>query len=354
MPAVGSATLLVYGLTVGDAAVLLGKVQAMRLPSESVMGDSTMVTTTNGARLTWFGPPDVAVWTLKEVSSQTVLATLPGSGSAGLMQAEFDVALPEEATIEVSGLTEVEDKPLELVSGYSLVPPNVPASAVSSSLRQGDAVPASIPQVTSSRMTYETYIPWAYVDAPDMGTSLDCESGDGSNYMYSGDDRTEISYEHPRYRTKGIHEYSWKSKTTWLPRYVSPTRRYIKKDNGELVYESERTAPMTKFVTSSRGNDGVTGSGETVHSVGNPYCQEINNIDYYYTHDVYRQGGYFVFGRHDRMPDHFLYRTDNKFDGVSNYTDHKTIFHHPLKDPRCLNTFYEALFCPQLEYNYAE
>jgi hypothetical protein len=354
MSAVDSATLVVYGLA-SDRRVVLGKVQAMQSPAPAAMGDSTMVTTDEGARLSWSGPVDVPVWTVTDAESDaSLLKVVPDGSRRDPLVAEIGYDLSDDARIEVTGLTAGDDMPLQLVSGYAITPPKFPASSVRVSLREGDVVPASIPTIVSSRMTYETYIPWPYVDAPDAGTPVDCERGDGSKYEYSGDSRSEITYESPRFRTKGIHEYDWKSKSTWLPRYVLPTRRYIKKDNGDYVYESERTAPMTKFVTSSRTNDGTFASGQTVHSVGNPYCQDVNNIDYYYTHDIYRAHGYHVFGRHDRMPDNFLYRTDNKFDGVTNYSATKTIFHHPLKDPACLNTLYEALFCPQLEYNYEE
>lgn len=42
---------------------------------------------------------------------------------------------------------------------------------------------AGVYPIVTSRVPYETYIPDAYINAPDSGTwPMNCESGDGSDY----------------------------------------------------------------------------------------------------------------------------------------------------------------------------
>jgi hypothetical protein len=82
-------------------------------------------------------------------------------------------------------------------------------------------------------------------------------------------------------------------------------------------------------------------------SVGNPYCTGVADIDYANQQDLYSNGGYYVYGAHDKMPDHEFYRQDFYSDGTNTV---RRVFHHKLDRPSCLAG--ALAFCGSKQYQY--
>lgn len=96
-------------------------------------------------------------------------------------------------------------------------------------------------------------------------------------------------------------------------------------------------------------NDGRSALTQINHSVGNPYCSAANNIDYDIRQEMHQSGGHYFLGRHDQMPNHQLYRFDQRSDGSTSVA---LVFHHKLVSPTCLNFMNVA--CPQRQYQYSK
>ena len=48
--------------------------------------------------------------------------------------------------------------------------------------------------------------------------------------------------------------------------------------------------------------------------MGNPYCASYVSIDYQVSQHLFQNGGHYIEGDHDRMPNHQLYRVDRYSD----------------------------------------
>jgi hypothetical protein len=337
-PLVGptSRALLVFA-DLGNAAEFLGKALTMAPDSSSALPAAAAVSTRTGTDLVWTSVPGVDSWTVSTGGTDLV-STTTTSVSIPLTAGE------REETVELGGLTLVGGEATRLASGFVLSEPQFTAADVGAESAEGDVVAASVPVIQSTRFSYEAYIPDQYVNAPDTGSPFDCESGDGSDYWYTGDNRS-FAFDSGQYRTQAVADYYWYPAVTGTQKHVSPTNRYKQTSNGK-VYDSTRTASSAGLVINAVSNNGRDALTQINHSIGNPYCSAMNNIDYDVREEVHSNGGYYVLGRHDRMPNHQLVQFDNMNDGskVS-----RLIFHHELTDPKCLNWIYP---CAQWQYEY--
>ncbi|GAB3796430.1 DUF3238 domain-containing protein [Micromonospora zhanjiangensis] len=194
--------------------------------------------------------------------------------------------------------------------------------------------------LTKSWLTYETYIPMAYLDAPE-GLPLTCEGG--ADWWYSGDNRGP-GFNTGKYRTRVAIEFDFSKKTAHAYKAISPTKRY-KKVKGKLVYDSARTESTKGITLVGVKSTGSVGSAAIRHSATNPYCSRVASIDYV-AYVTFRQNGtYEIHGTHDQMPNHEVYRQDIYSDGHTKLT---RIFTHQYLNPNCLAAF----TCDRLPYNY--
>lgn len=333
-----SRSLLLFA-DIGDSARLFGKVLAMAPGSNSGLPEAVAVVTSKDTTLQWLPIPGVTTWSITNGDGDLLLSvtgntvTMPGVlGSADL---EYQVV----------GQHVVDDKPTEVLSGFDLTTGTYDADDVGGDAQEGDVIAAGVYPIVTSRVPYETYIPDKYINAPDTGSIFDCESGDGSDYWYGGDDRG-LAYESGKYRTRGLASYWWTDRTTFTTKVVHPTKRYKKTPSG-YVYDSQRTASSDGFIMRPLTNDGRSALTQINHAVGNPYCSAMNNIDYDIRQEMYKSGGHYFIGRHDQMPNHQLYRFDIRSDGS---TQLDLIFHHKLANSACLNWLAP---CSQKEYQYS-
>jgi hypothetical protein len=333
-----SRSLLVFA-DVGRTATTIGKALAMVPAEGSALPATAAVTTASQTTLSWSSSLPVESW---EVTGEGV-PSLSVQGSS----VELPLGLESEIPVELSGHTVVDGEATELISGVALAEPRVAGSDVGGDAATGDMIAASTPVTNSTQVVYETYIPYQYINAPDAGSPFDCESGDGSDYWYSGDNR-DFAFDSGKYRTRASATYAWIPAVTYTAKGVSPTNRYIRTSSGAMVYESSRTASKDGLIMEPMSNDGRRGQLHIAHSVGQPYCSATNNIDYFIMEDVYQNGSYYFSGNHDQMPNHQLVMFSNLSDGsrVS-----RLIFHHELVDAKCLSMFYP--FCSKREYQYS-
>jgi len=341
-------------LATGDSAVyqvledneVVARIIATRAREGSLVPDLVAITTSQGTTIDWASTPGVAGWT---VDGTPVMST----------DTTLDHALQDpEESIEIIGLAAQNGEYVNVVNGLLLTPPRPTSSAATASSRgdgsamitdSGPVTSGNVVTVKRTEFVYENYIPYEYIDAPDGDLiPMDCESGDGSDYWYAGDDRG-ATYNHPRYRTVGRALYIWGDRRGTSETDVSPTKRYIRKDSGTFVYDSQRQESQDSVIMVAGTMDSTKAVGYARQSSGNPYCSKSNTIDYTQLHDMYRGGGYKVEGSHDRMPDHHAYIRRLYSDGT---VGHGRVFYHPLKDPKCLNSTYEAMACPKWDYSY--
>lgn len=336
-----SASLLVFGSGLAGTE-LLGKVQAIQPTVGSPIFSAVAVSTGGEIHLDWEPVPGVSSWSVAGPAGDRVL-------DAAVTELDVPGDLSVDQTVDIVGQTVVDGVATRLVTGFAIAPPLVTASSVDGGETQGDTVPGSVVSVKASRFQYDTYIPYPFIDAPDSAViPMDCDSGNGSDYWYAGDDHGEV-FNHSRFRTRAVNQYTWGTAMI-TSKNVSPTKRYIKNGVGGLEYESSKQASDATMSVRALSMEGGKASGAIAHSIGNPYCHDANNIDYRQTHDVYRTGGYTVSGWHDKMPNHFFYRRNFMSDGT---VVTSKVFHHALKDPKCLNTYYQASgACPAWEYQY--
>lgn len=341
-PVDGSASVLVYGVVSGSKD-LIGKVMAMVPDVGSSLSPAVAVVTDTGSHIAWDSNPSVSTWSVQN-GAGAVLSTVT---------ADTEVDLPytlasgsDQVTITGDGLA--GGVPTRMVSGFAIgdSAPHSTSGAAGSEAGSG-----SVPVITDTYLKYEAYIPFEYVNAPDMGTGLDCEGGlNGPDYWYSGDNR-DLEYNTLKQRTLAMPSFDWVAKTTNGNRFVNPTKRYIRHGDGTYEYESQRTASINGLTIKATKNDGFMGSGTISHAIDNPYCASWNAIDYNETHDLWQTGAYYIRGKHDKMPRHQLYLT---YERTDTYAPIELVFHHELTDPKCLNAAYETLSCPKWEYQYTK
>ncbi|MGP4087963.1 hypothetical protein [Streptomyces sp. KR55] len=263
--------------------------------------------------------------------------------------------LGQEGRIEVIGQTPIpksreERQPPGQRYGVELTAPSTRLSQVSAAAKPGDAVPFSPTGITSTVTDYETFIPSRYLDAPESWTDFPCE-GElfGPDYWYSGDNR-QVGHGTGKYRTRAASYRFWTAPgSDWTSERISPTNRYIRvlPEDGGWAYDSTRTADGDDFDVRNISNDGSYARTVIEHDVGNPYCTSLAGITYANQQDLYQNGGHYIYGSHDKMPDHQFYRTD--YYGPEDETPVESlIFHHELEDPNCL----VGVVCGSWRYQY--
>ena len=323
----------------GEEATLLGKTLAMVPDASATLKPAIAVTTRSGTTLSWRPVAGTSGWSLSDDGG------LRESSVGGLTTSVAQTLESDERAVEVAAQTLVDGELTRVVNGFALTEPSYTAADVGGDAQEGDVIAAGVYPITTSRVPYETYIPFQYIDAPDTGSPFDCESGDGSDYWYAGDNRG-LAYNSGKYRTRGLSTYYWTSASTLTTKSVSSTTRYKKTSSG-YSYDSRRQAGSEGFIMNPVTNNGRDALTQINHSVGQPYCSAMNNIDYDIRQEMHQNGGHFFYGRHDRMPNHQLYRSDQRSDGSTSVS---LVFHHKLTDPKCLNWAYP---CPQWQYQYS-
>ncbi|GAB2738898.1 hypothetical protein GCM10027174_10300 [Salinifilum aidingensis] len=224
--------------------------------------------------------------------------------------------------------------------GVEITPPDTDIGSLPATAQAGDAVPAS-PEIITTENSYETYIPNKYIDSPEDPLGLTCE-GDlaGTDWWYTGDNR-DVGYNTGKYRTRTVANMPWQPGATQTSKDVHPTNRYERLDNGRLVYDSTRQADSDGIDVRALSNDGNYTRNVIEHEAGNPFCNPLATISYDSQQDIYQDGGHWIYGQHDKMPNHQLYRVDfvqqNPNDPDSPITERRDlVFNHELSDPNCL------------------
>ncbi|WP_461145042.1 hypothetical protein [Salinifilum aidingensis] len=327
--------LLVAATAAGTSTV--AEVLATQPRAASRVTPLVTVTTENGTTAAWGAIPNVPSYEveqgqpdgMKPLGNSPVTRTqLPTSlGGAGRFTITGDpVEPPEKAQQDVTKRYGVE-----------IVPPSTNAGAVPADAQVGEVLTQSSQPAQATTRTstdYQTYIPRDYVDAPESFTDFPCEgSWGGPDWHYSGDQRRGPVYNSEQYRTRGNYMVNWQQQNTNPFKSVSPTSRYERTDDGRYVYDSTRLASDEDFHPRVISNDGNYARNVIEHEVGNPYCTSLAGITYASQQDLYRNGGHWIYGSHDKMPNHQLYRTDYHADGTR---DIELIFNHEFEDPRCL------------------
>ncbi|MBG0825969.1 DNRLRE domain-containing protein [Planomonospora sp. ID91781] len=188
-------------------------------------------------------------------------------------------------------------------------------------------------KITASWTTYEAYIPWGWIKSPDFFGSTKytgCETG--ANYWFRGDDRGK-GFNTNKYRTRVAVKYDFANKSVLMYKDVHSTSRYVQRADGSRWRQSTKTASSSGIKMYPSGNNGLSGDSVILHNVGNPYCTPFADISYRSDQTLFKSGGYWFKGDHDKMPTHEVYRQDVYSDGSKST---KLIFSNPLTDPNCL------------------
>ena len=313
----------------------------------------TSVVTTAGTSLTWgavagstsyqvtSGQPDSGQQVANPRRAAITLPTRLGqSGRYEITSDTVQEAVPGQAGRSVSNTYRY---------GVQVTPPDTAVTKISPTARVGDVVPRALAETIQTDNSYETFIPMQYVDAPETSIGFPCEGG--ADWWYSGDNRG-VGWHTGKYRTQASANMLWLTHGSLPVKNVSPTNRYALRD-GKYVYDSTRTASGDDLNLRMLSNDGQYARNVIEHEVGNPYCSSLVGITYASQQDVYKNGGHWIYGAHDKMPDHQFYRDDfiqdDPNDPGSPIREEITlVFHHPLVDPACLF----APVCGSWRYQY--
>jgi hypothetical protein len=345
-----SADLLVAA--VGDrGAEPVGKALVTHPTPRSGLAPLTASTTRAGTVVSWRPLKNVEDFhiTGPEPSRDTVPANDPSPSVS------FAAPLGDEAEIEIVADASAKPAPGHRY-GVRVTRPGVDVTSVPAekarALGPGDRVPSGSHAAGADRLAktgtaYETFIPAAFLDVPET-PAFPCDSEPaGTDYWFSGDGR-DVGNGTGKFRTRGAVHHDWASPEQDVAvRDVHASHRYIKQPDGGLAHESQRTASDEGFAIDRRGNDGTRARDVIHHSVGNPYCAPLLDLDYTVRQDLYRNGGHWIRGSHDRMPDHQLYRTDVREDGS---VAEELVLHHRTESPACL----EPGACSPWRYQYVK
>ncbi|MEV4167338.1 hypothetical protein [Nonomuraea dietziae] len=96
---------------------------------------------------------------------------------------------------------------------------------------------------------------------------------------------------------------------------------------------ARKTATGSRFHVRSLSNNGRYGRVVIEHSVNDPFCTSLADVSYANQQDMYQNGKHWLYGSHDKMPTHEMYRQDIYSDGTSSV---RKILTHKLKSPQCL------------------
>ncbi|MEV0202379.1 hypothetical protein [Nonomuraea sp. NPDC050691] len=181
--------------------------------------------------------------------------------------------------------------------------------------------------VRESWITYEGYIPSRSVKGPPVG----CGS---PSWWYAGDNRGP-GFNTGKYRTRVAIKYMWSS-WSHLQQIVgyrdNHTTTRFKLDGGRVVDRESSKAPLTGIDVVRWGKTTKKAHSQIIHASKNPFCAG-GDIDYNSTQHIYKSGKYKVFGWHDQMPVHEVYRQQVYTDGSKSL---KRVFTHKMKGLHCL------------------
>ncbi|MBT2370358.1 hypothetical protein J7E88_35090 [Streptomyces sp. ISL-10] len=337
-----SVSVLVVALT-EQGPRLVAKTLATVPDAASGLTPLTAVTTPTGTTLGWGALPDAADYEItadgKKLTT-TSAVQLPTETALG-ENAEYTI----DAELDLPAGEITEDTVTRSTYGVEVTPATTDVSQTPGDAQPGDTLPANVRALTTSRTTYETYIPMSYLQGESWGFGFPCESADDNAPWFSGDGRS-TGYETGKNRTKAASNHYWTSASTWTSKGISPTKRY-RKVGSTYYYDSQRTAGGDGFVIRPLQNDGRYARTVIEHNVGNPYCTGIADISYDNQQDLYQNGSHWVYGAHDKMPNHQFYRYDQYSDGTYNL---KLVFDHALDDPKCLAGWMGGCSAQQYQY----
>lgn len=344
LPYSATADLVVASLEDGAATAVAG-VQATNPDPKSLLTPLTSVTTSARTTMSWGTIAGATSYEVLEGENtalghgrQTTDTTVTVPTTLGRTGAYQVVSNPIEQPPTASG---EEQGPVSYRYGVEVTPPATKVDTLTADAQVGDSVAAQAPAIITTENSYETFIPSPYIDAPEDPFGLSCEgSVGGPDWWYSGDDR-EVGYNTGEYRTRAVSNMLWIGSETQSSKDVESTNRYERTDDGQYRYDSTRTAGGDGFDVRALSNDGNYARNVIEHEVGNPYCNSLAGITYANQQDVYQDGGHWIYGSHDKMPDHQFYRVDfiqqDPNDPGSPITEQRDlVFHHELVDPTCL------------------
>lgn len=332
----------------------VAEILATHPPAESGLTPLVTVTTEATANAAW-GP-------IAQVPAYDVGEGKPGQVQTLSRSTKAATQLP--ARLGQTGRFTITGDPVEPASakpeddvtkryGVEITPPSTGTDTIPPDAQVGQTVPQSQPAQSTARTStdYQTYIPRKYVDAPENFTQVPCEGSlGGPDWWYSGDTRRGPEYDSDQYRTRGNYQVDWSGRQTAPSKSVHASSRYERTEDGRYIYDSTRRADDSGFHPRVISNDGNYARNVIEHDVALPYCTPPGPIPdpaitYANQQDLYRGGGHWIYGSHDKMPNHQMYRTDYNPDG-SRRVD--LIFNHEFQDPTCLYN----LICGSQQYQY--
>lgn len=202
-------------------------------------------------------------------------------------------------------------------------------------------------RIVQTWTTYEAYIPWGWLDAPEtFGQWATCEGG--ADWWYKGDNRG-AGFNTGKFRTRAAVKYDWTSRRNSTYKALHSTTRYKRLSSGSLQYNSTKTASSSRIHVRSISNNGRYGRAVIEHSAGNPFCSPLVDISYGNQQDIYQNGKHWIYGSHDKMPTNEMYRQDIYSDGSSTV---RKIFTHSAKKAECLVSLFPG--CGSWRYQYVK
>ncbi|MGC5015217.1 DNRLRE domain-containing protein [Streptosporangium sp. DT93] len=237
---------------------------------------------------------------------------------------------------------EVSTEPANLAYGVEITPEAAPEPETQPAMEQRSGTTTSGATATSSAAraakrivrswtTYENYIPWGWIDGPEIiGQWVTCQTG--ADWWYTGDGRG-AGFNTGKYRTRAAVKYDWSNRRNTTYKHIRSTNRYKRLSNGSMQFNARKTASGSKFHVRSLSNTGRYGRVVIEHSVNDPFCSSLADVTYANQQDMYQNGKHWLYGSHDKMPTHEMYRQDIYSDGTSSV---RKIFTHKLKKPTCL------------------
>lgn len=323
----------------------LASVQATNPDPASFVTPLTSVTTTSDTTLSWGAIEGATSYDVLQGEHTTPRRTATVDDTRATVAASLGGTETYQVVsnpIEQPPTPEGDPQgPVSYRYGVEITPPTTQVQTLSPDAQVGDSVGAQAPEIITTENSYETFIPSQYIDAPEDPFDLSCEgSFGGPDWWYTGDDR-EVGYNTGEYRTRAVSNMLWLDAGTLSSKDVAPTSRYERTDDGQYRYDSTRQADSDGLQVRALSNDGDYARNVIEHEVGNPYCNSLAGISYANQQDVYQNGGHWIYGSHDKMPDHQFYRVDFVQQDPNNpgspiTEERDLVFHHELEDPTCL------------------
>jgi hypothetical protein len=306
------------------------------VPSAGAISGITAVTTAEGTTLSWLPVSGVEEY----VVSQDEHVLLRTSATSTTLSARLG------DSVRYSVLGELPESPDDVVLAVDLSPSRTAADG-SLDNGDGDVIAANTKTIGTSLSRYETFIPYEFVDSYQVRNygdyfepvSYACEGPfDAEDYWFGGDNRDQspgtATWNSGKFRTQGNGYTYWSSKSNKATKSVQATKRYVK-SGSTYSFKDSRTADGTGFSVRALSNDGRTSRWVLDHEVANPYCDKpTGGITYTSQQDLYSNGGHYIYGAHDKAPNHSVHRADYYTDGTSSV---QLVFVHQVEAFKCLS-----------------